>query len=162
MAPALAPGIGGAEWEAGVWSRVVLFWDFSGRWAGVQKVRGRNVRPLDPVGDPGIVIVPYSIAAKTGALEEVRFDNATQWDEAATGGKQSERSATATVAAARKRAYDEVADSDDGEEGAAGLDEYGWHELDDELAAADATGDADEVIEVAPPDEAVGATKRTS
>ncbi|KAM3419840.1 hypothetical protein BST61_g3169 [Cercospora zeina] len=51
LAAAIGPGLGGTEWENGIWSRIVVFRDFAGRFAGVQKCQGRNLMPLDPTSD---------------------------------------------------------------------------------------------------------------
>lgn len=39
----LVPGVGGNEWETGIWARAAVLRDFGGRFAGISKVRGTDV-----------------------------------------------------------------------------------------------------------------------
>lgn len=115
----LVPGVGGGEWEAGIWTRAAVFQDFGNRFVGVQKLRGSNTPAnhgdftrlaVFAVSEKGLAVAapkeapggPYSSPTKT------------------VGSKQS--------ALSRKRNFEEVADSDDEE----GIDEYGgWTELEE-------------------------------
>lgn len=122
---AIGPGIGGSEWEAGTHTRIVVFRDFTGRYAGVQKVNGRNLMPLDPMSDVRNII-GFEIAAD-GSLKESTVDltSSPGDQDAAVLKKVVTVPPTAPV---RKRIYDEIADSEDED-----VDEYGWAERDDEV-----------------------------
>jgi hypothetical protein len=122
---AIAPGIGGAEWETGVWNRVVLFRDFAGRFIGVQKLQGKNLQPMDPVGHTGIV-TRFEVL-DGGQLRHPLGDE--QGTNDVHSKKPAAPSSSSPVKNGLKRPYDEVADSDDDE-----IDEYGWAEADDEVA----------------------------
>lgn len=124
LGAALAPGIGGAEWEAGTWNRLVVLRDFGGRLIGMQKFQGKSLISREEVGETGRVFA-FEILA-SGAIQSRH------------PGKDTE-SATAALAKAkispvkpRKRTFDEIADSD-GED----VDEYGWAEADDDALAAE-------------------------
>lgn len=127
MGAAIGPGVGGSEWEAGTHTRIVMFRDFSGRYAGVQKVNGRNLMPLDPMSDVRNII-GFEIE-RDGVLKEKIVDLTSS--PADQGGELSAVVKKAIVmpskAPARKRIYDEIADSEDED-----VDEYGWAERDDE------------------------------
>jgi hypothetical protein len=125
MSAALAPGIGCPEWEAGVWNRLAMFRDFAGRFVGVQKVQGKNFQPMDPVGHIGIV-VQFEID-DDGQLRHPSGDLQRPDDPLANRPVIGPSSSPPKNGV--KRAYDEVADSDDDE-----IDEYGWAEADDEVA----------------------------
>jgi hypothetical protein len=125
MSAALAPGVGCAEWEAGVWNRLAMFRDFAGRFVGVQKVQGKNSQPMDPVGHIGIVI-PFEID-NDGQLRHPSGGLQSP-DDVLTNRPVLGHSSSPPKNGV-KRAYDEVADSDDDE-----IDEYGWAEADDEVA----------------------------
>ena len=124
---ALAPGIGGAEWDAGIWNRLVVFRDFAGRFAGVQKCGGKSLIPREEIGEPGRII-GFDIDAGSSALRE------RQPGQAASGAPQQAKVHSSPVKS-RKRYFDEVADSDD-------EDEYGWGEGDEEVFAADTLASA--------------------
>lgn len=120
LGASIAPGIGGAEWENGISSRMLVFRDFDGRFVGVQKCQGRNITPLDPVGDVRN-IVGFEITVE-GALNEQIIDLTSSAADASTVQKSTILPSPAR--AVRKRIYDEIADSEDDE------DEYGWAEAD--------------------------------
>ncbi|OQO05432.1 hypothetical protein B0A48_09201 [Cryoendolithus antarcticus] len=126
----LVPGVGGGEWEAGVWNRVVVYRDFGVRVAGVQKGRGSAVA----AGMHGLgTVAGFTVDGSGGAVPL----------EASTG-EPSEGGAKVPgvtlhpspvrglpIALPRKRAFDEIADSDDEE----GVDEYGgWADVEDDVA----------------------------
>ena len=125
---ALGPGIGGAEWEAGIWNRLVLFRDFGGHFIGLQKAQGKSQISREEVGETGRIF-PVEID-KHGSLQERQV-------------AKGNRDATVAMAKARisplkprKRTFDEIADSD-GED----VDEYGWAEADDDVLAAEGLGE---------------------
>jgi hypothetical protein len=125
MGAALAPGIACTEWEAGVWNRLAMFRDFAGRFIGVQKIQGKNVHPIDPHGHVGIVTQfeigdGGQLTHPSGDLQRLdgSFTNTPIVGPSSSPPKNGV-----------KRAYDEVADSDDDE-----IDEYGWAEADDDTA----------------------------
>ncbi|KXT15662.1 hypothetical protein AC579_6120 [Pseudocercospora musae] len=127
---AIGPGIGGAEWDNGIWSRTVVFRDFHGRFAGVQKCQGRNLTPLDPVGD---VRNPIGFAIAEHGLVEERYVQVDLISSSPSTSSVQQRTAGVQAAkAARKRAYEEIADSEDED-----LDEYGWADDDEEVLAAE-------------------------
>lgn len=128
---AIVPGVGGSEWEGGIWSRTVLFRDSNGRFAGVQKCTGRNLTPLDPVGDIRNV-VGFEVSAE-GWLREQVIDLTSS----APDGSQRQPSKTASSPAkvVRKRHYEEIADSDEE------ADEYGWAETDENALAGEKVAD---------------------
>jgi hypothetical protein len=123
LGPALAPGVGGAEWEAGIWNRLVLFGDFGGRFVGVQKSQGRSHISREEVGETGRII-GFDVNP-IGALEERQAGRSADIARAAFA------KARISPVKSRKRAFDEIADSD-GED----VDEYGWAEADDDDAIA--------------------------
>lgn len=129
---AISPGVGGSEWEGGIWSRTVLFRDFNGRFAGVQKCNGRNLTPLDPVGDIRTV-TGFEITAD-GWLKEQVIDLTSSALEASKA--QPSKPASSPVKVVRKRHYEEIADSDED------ADEFGWAETDEDALAG--AGLADE------------------
>ncbi|CAK4034843.1 Glyoxylate succinic semialdehyde reductase 2, chloroplastic [Lecanosticta acicola] len=152
LSAAVGPGIGGSEWEAGIWSRIVTFRDFSGRCIGVQKAQGRNITPLDPVGDVRNAIA-FEITAD-GSLREHIVDltssNPTSSIAAPPPPPIAKKSSSPVVVkVVRKRTYDEIADSDEDED----LDEYGWAEKDDEFLAAEGRTTADDELKPSGPDE---------
>ncbi|KXS98955.1 hypothetical protein AC578_4983 [Pseudocercospora eumusae] len=123
---AIGPGIGGAEWENGIWSRTVVFRDFHGRFAGVQKCQGRNLMPLDAVGD---VRNPIGFEiAEHGLIKERHVEIDLLSISPITPSVQQKTASKAL----RKRAYEEIADSEDED-----LDEYGWADNDEEVLAAE-------------------------
>lgn len=134
LGAALVPGVGGAEWEAVIRSRLVIFRDFGGRLIGVTKCQGKSFINREEVGEIGRVI-GFDLA-EDGSLQEKKK---TIDAEAQKLLQKVHRSPLKP----RKRNYDEIADSD-GED----VDEYGWVEADDEhLAAKDAGGEHDETNE---------------
>ncbi|KAF2217863.1 hypothetical protein CERZMDRAFT_108482 [Cercospora zeae-maydis SCOH1-5] len=129
MPAAIGPGLGGTEWENGIWSRIVVFRDFTGRFAGVQKRQGRNLMPLDPTSDVRNAI-GFEIG-EHGLLQPkhttVDLTSSSPMPVVARPPKKS----SSPVKPARKRFYEEIADSDED------ADEYGWGEADDNAVAAD-------------------------
>ncbi|KAI7489514.1 hypothetical protein KC351_g1246 [Hortaea werneckii] len=116
LGSALVPGVGGGEWDSGVWTRLAVFRDFGGRFVGVQKCQGRSLIPRGETGETGNVIC-FEI-----------------WESGKIRAKEVEASAHSTgvnvlrsPAKARKRTIEEVADSE-GED----VDEYGWADGDEE------------------------------
>ena len=136
LGAALVPGIGGAEWDAGIWSRMVVFRDFGGRFVGVQKCQGRSLISREEVGEVGR-IVGFEIA-EDGSLRE-RLSNA----QSGPGSGQPVPKAVRSPVKPRKRAYDEIANSD-GED----ADEYGWVEIDEDTLAAEGVGEEQVPAEV--------------
>jgi hypothetical protein len=150
MNAALAPGIGGAEWETGVWNRVAMFHDFAGRFIGVQKFHGKNLQPTNPVGHIGIV-TEFEIV-DGGQLRHPSND--LQRPDGLVAARSILAASSSPAKSGLKRAYDEVADSDDDE-----IDEYGWAEADDEAAAiADIIVLGERPVQEARPAEEVEAT----
>ena len=124
LGAALAPGIGGAEWEAGTWNRMVVFRDFGGRLIGMQKCQGKSLISREEVGETGRIFAFEMLS--NGVIQDRH------------PGKDAD-GATAALAKAkispvkpRKRTFDEIADSD-GED----VDEYGWADADDDALAAE-------------------------
>ncbi|KAK0943658.1 hypothetical protein LTR29_004831 [Friedmanniomyces endolithicus] len=139
LGSALVPGVGGGEWDGGVWNRLVIFRDFTCRFVGVQKCRGRILISREQIGETG-KIVGFTIDEK-GSLQQ----------KGSTGGPAIEdlrRKVTRSPIKTRKRVIDEVADSE-GEE----ADEYGWAETDEDALTADGPGD--DILEPPPADTAV-------
>ncbi|KAK6391396.1 hypothetical protein LTR65_004560 [Meristemomyces frigidus] len=128
LGSALVPGVGGGEWDGGVWTRLVVFRDFGGRLVGLQKCQGRSLISREEVGEVGR-IVGFDIT-EYGTLRE------------RTTKKGAEQALTKTVRSPvrpRKRTYDEVADSD-GED----ADEYGWAEMDEDALVRGGLDEQDE------------------
>jgi hypothetical protein len=120
----LVPGVGGSEWETGIWARAAVLRDFGGRFVGVSKARGAAV-------------VSFAIGEGGVAIEDVR----RQQEHAASD--DARKALTLSPVRGRKRALEEIADSDDDEE----ADEYGgWAGLEED-ALAGVEGD---VAETAP------------
>jgi len=125
LGAALVPGVGGPEWDNGIWTRVVVFRDLAGRFVGVQKRQGHSLISREEVGEVGRVIA-FAIA-EDGSLSE-RY--------AGRGGTESAvPKLLQSPVKRRKRAYDEIADSDGDD-----VDEYGWADT-DESVIADGLGD---------------------
>ncbi|KAI7279726.1 P-loop containing nucleoside triphosphate hydrolase protein [Hortaea werneckii] len=116
LGSALVPGIGGGEWDSGVWTRLAVFRDFGGRFVGVQKCQGRSLIPRDETGETGNVIC-FEIL-ESGKIRAKEVEASAQ----STG-----VNVLRSPAKARKRTFEEVADSE-GED----VDEYGWVEGDEE------------------------------
>lgn len=127
---ALAPGIGGTEWDAGVWNRLVVFRDFVGSFVGIQKCGGKSLISREEVGEPGRLI-GFELTAG-GLLRERQ------------PGKAADGSIPAALKSSpvksRKRHFDEVADSE-GEE-----DEYGWDAGDEDVFAASTLAPEDSTL----------------
>ncbi|KAK3680644.1 hypothetical protein LTR37_021132 [Vermiconidia calcicola] len=123
LGAALVPGIGGVEWDGGVWNRLVVFRDFSGRFVGVQKCQGRSLISREEVGEIGRV-VGFEVA-DDGTLRERQASRLA--DDAAAQVKPR-----ASPVKPRKRVFDEVADSESED-----VDEYGWAETDEDAIAAE-------------------------
>ncbi|KAI7160522.1 P-loop containing nucleoside triphosphate hydrolase protein [Hortaea werneckii] len=116
LGSALVPGVGGGEWDSGVWTRLAVFRDFGGRFVGVQKSRSRSLIPRDETGETGNVVC-FEIL-ESGKIRAKEVEASAQ-----STGVNLLRSPTK----ARKRTFEEVADSE-GED----VDEYGWADGDDE------------------------------
>lgn len=127
---ALAPGVGGAEWDAGLWNRLAVFRDFGCRFLGIQKCKGRSLISREEVGEPGQLIA-FDINAHDGSSQERRPDHE------ANGTLPTVKPHSSPMKP-RKRYIDEVADSED-------EDEYGWDAGDEDVLNAGslaATGSA--------------------
>lgn len=120
---ALGPGVGGAEWDAGIWNRLVAFRDFAGRFVGVQKQGGKSLISREEVGEIG-QLVGFDINPGDGRLQERHSSQLASGTNALAKLKSS-------PVKTRKRYFDEVADSED-------EDEYGW-DANDEDVFTDAT-----------------------
>ncbi|KAK0284951.1 hypothetical protein LTR35_000288 [Friedmanniomyces endolithicus] len=138
LGSALVPGVGGGEWEGGVWNRLVIFRDFGCRFVGVQKSGGRILISREQIGESGKVVC-FTIDAH-GALRQKGPAGSFAPEDLC-------RKVTRSPTKSRKRAIDEVADSE-GEQS----DEYGWAETDEDALTADGPGD--EVMEPLPADTA--------
>ena len=116
LGSALVPGVGGGEWDSGVWTRLAVFRDFGGRFVGVQKCQGRSLIPRDETGETGNVIC-FEIL-ESGKIRAKEVEASAQ----STG-----VNVLRSPAKARKRTFEEVADSE-GED----VDEYGWADGDED------------------------------
>ncbi|KAK5118464.1 hypothetical protein LTR62_002978 [Meristemomyces frigidus] len=116
LGSALVPGLGGAEWDSGVWNKMVVFRDFTTRFVGLQKCQGRSLISREEVGECG-KLFPFEIE-KGGVFVETPSNS-----EEGVGGVILPKTAKGPVEA-RKRTVDEVADSEDED-----VDEYGWAEI---------------------------------
>ena len=123
LGAALVPGIGGVEWDGGVWNRLVVFRDFSGRFVGVQKCQGRSLISREEVGEIGRVV--GSEVADDGTLRERQASRLAD-------GAVAQVKPRASPVKPRKRVFDEVADSESED-----VDEYGWAETDEDAIAAE-------------------------
>ncbi|KAK6007806.1 hypothetical protein QM012_004620 [Aureobasidium pullulans] len=131
----LVPGMGGAEWEAGISNRLVMFRDFKlGSWAHQQQhpesaryigLQKNNGVAFSDEGETG-QLVPFSID-KDGLKDIVAKDT--------TADAPVITLAASSPSKIRKRPYAEIADGTAG-----GRDEYGWLNGDE----ADAEGLIDE------------------
>jgi hypothetical protein len=130
----LVPGVGGSEWESGIWARAAVLRDFGGRVVGISKIRGTAVAS----GEVGLgTAVGFAIGEGGVAVADERRRQERAANEEAV------KKVTLSPVRGRKRALEEIADSDEDEE----VDEYGgWVGLeDDSLVAADSTeGDSHE------------------
>lgn len=137
----LVPGMGGAEWEAGISNRLVMFRDFklgswaqqqqnpeSARYVGLQKVGGVAFSDQGETGQ----LVPFVIN-KTGLQDVVDKDS--------TADVPVVTLAASSPSKRRKRPYAEIADATTEE----GRDEYGWLNADE--AAAEGLVDEAALIE---------------
>lgn len=115
----LVPGVGGGEWEAGIWTRAAVFQDFGTRLVGVQKLRGSNT-PAN-----------YGDFTRLAAFAVSEKGLAVAAPKETAGGPHSspmKMAGSKQSALSRKRNFEEIADSDDEE----GIDEYGgWTELEE-------------------------------
>ena len=130
LGSALGPGTGGTEWDAGIWNRLVVFRDFGGHFVGLQKSQGKSHISREEVGETGRVFAFETTSS--GTLQE------RQPTKSADGATAALAKARISPVKPRKRAFDEIADSD-GEE----VDEYGWAEADDDAVAAEGLIDHD-------------------
>ena len=124
LGAALMPSIGGNEWDSGIWSKMVLFRDFGGRFIGLQKLRGRSLISREEVGEYGQLLA-LDIAAN-GSLCERHMN----------GPDVAVPKMASSPVKSRKRVFDEVADSDGDD-----VDEYGWAGTDEDVLAAHETGE---------------------
>ncbi|KAH9842074.1 recA bacterial DNA recombination protein [Teratosphaeria destructans] len=129
MGSALVPGVGGVEWDSGIWTRLVVFRDFGGRLVGLQKCQGRSLIPREEIGEVG-KIIGFAIG-KDGALQDRQAQDVLPSSSVMA---QLVRSPVK----ARKRTFDEVADSEDED-----VDEYGWADADEDALAGGALADED-------------------
>lgn len=127
----LVPGVGGSEWESGIWARAAVLRDFGGRFVGVSKARGAAVA----AGAAGLgTVVSFAIGEGGVAMADAR----AQREYAAN--EDARKAMAVSPVRGRKRALEEIADSDDDEEAD---DEYGgWAGLEeDALAGVEGVGD---------------------
>jgi hypothetical protein len=119
----LVPGVGGSEWETGIWARAAVLRDFGGRFVGVSKARGAAVA----AGAAGLgAVVSFAIGEGGVAIEDV----SRQQEQ--IGSDEARKALTLSPVRGRKRALEEIADSDDDEE----ADEYGgWAGLEEDALA---------------------------
>lgn len=134
LGAALVPGVGGAEWEAGVWNRLVVFRDFSGRFVGVQKCQGKTLVSREGIGEAGR-LVPFDMASN-GRLQERELGRPEDRTEV-EGQKQRP-----TPVKPPKRSFDEIADSEDED-----VDEYGWADADDQALVMEGLDEAAQTTE---------------
>lgn len=107
MGPVLVPGIGGSEWDAGIWNRMSVFPDFNGRFIALQKLHGS------------------STTSRMNTSQVLHFTLSTQ-------GLLVQDSTVVTSSTSvalnpdqhKKRIYEEIADSE--EEG-----DYGWDDFEE-------------------------------
>ena len=123
LGAALVPGIGGAEWDGGIWNRLVVFQDFGGRFVGVQKCQGKSLISREELGEVG-KLVGFDVTSD-GAVCERRGSAV------ANGVLEQQVKRRTSPVKPRKRHLDEIADSE-GED----VDEYGWAETDEDAFAA--------------------------
>ena len=126
----LVPGVGGSEWESGIWARAAVLRDFGGKFVGVSKARGAAVA----AGAAGLgTVIIFAIGEGGVATADVR----AQQEHAAN--EDVRKAMALSPVRGRKRALEEIADSDDDEE----ADEYGgWAGLEeDALAGVEGVGD---------------------
>lgn len=128
LGSAFAPGIGGAEWDAGIWNRLVVFRDFSGRLIGTQKCQGKIQISREEIGETGRILAFDT--SPSGGIQECQSSR--------SGDETSTALAKARISPVkpRKRTFDEIADSESEE-----VDEYGWAEADDDVLAAEGLGE---------------------
>ena len=134
LGAALVPGIGGNEWDSGVWNRIALFRDFNGRFAGVQKLQGMALPGVADGGVGRLLAFELNEAGlpRDRKLPAVKEDTATKVPPKVLSPVKP-----------RKRHFDEIADSD-GED----ADEYGWGGGDESaLAGAEAQPEEADLIE---------------
>ncbi|KAK5689986.1 hypothetical protein LTR97_012469 [Elasticomyces elasticus] len=123
LGSALVPGISGAEWDGGVWNRLVIFRDFHCRFVGVQKSQGRSLIGRQEIGETG-KIVAFDVE-HDGSVRQ-------QGPSSSLPSEALRKSISRSPAKPRGRYIDEVADSE-GED----ADEYGWAETDEDALTAD-------------------------
>lgn len=126
----LVPGVGGSEWESGIWARAAVLRDFGGTFVGVSKARGAAVA----AGAAGLgTVVSFAIGEGGVAIADVRAQQEH------TSNEDARKAIALSPVRGRKRALEEIVDSDDDEE----ADEYGgWAGLEeDTLAGVDGVGD---------------------
>lgn len=133
LGAALVPGIGGAEWDGGIWNRLAIFRDFGGRFIGVQKSQGKNLISRDGAGETG-KLVCFDINAN-GSLQEIQANRPTE-DAASGAAKQRPN-----IVKPPKRSFDEIADSEDED-----VDEYGWADSDEHALAVESFASAENSV----------------
>ena len=139
LGAALVPGIGSTEWDSSIWNRIVIFRDFAGRFAGIQKCQGKTLVSRDDPGDVG-KIVGFDIGS-AGTLRERVVISGPE------GGSAAPPKRVGPVKPP-KRSFDEVADSEDED-----VDEYGWADTDEDAVAREGLMVKDQPAElVDPPD----------
>jgi hypothetical protein len=126
LGSALVPGISGAEWDGGTYNKLVIFRDFSSRFIGVQKCQGRSLVSREEIGETGRLLA-FDINQNGGLSQPPALLNTRQGNPVRMFIKKS-------PIKARKRTFDEVADSE-GED----ADEFGW-DGDEEALAGEAGG----------------------
>ncbi len=124
---ALVPGIGGQEWDSGIWNRIAVFRDFSTRFVGVQKLRGRSLISREEIGEAGKLFA-FDIDPTGHILQRTADERLMPSDIA--------KKVLRSPVKARKRRFDEIADSEDEE-----ADEYGWANTDEDAFADSTHGD---------------------
>ncbi|KAH0339309.1 P-loop containing nucleoside triphosphate hydrolase protein, partial [Aureobasidium melanogenum] len=131
----LVPGMGGAEWEAGISNRLVMFRDFKlGSWAQQQQ-HPESARYIGLQKNNGVA---FSDEGETGQLVAYTIDKDGLKDivnQDSTADAPVVTLAASSPSKIRKRPYAEIADGT-----AEGRDEYGWLNGDE----ADAEGLIDE------------------
>ena len=129
LGAALGPGIGGTEWDGGIWNRLAVFRDFRGRYVGLQKCQGKSLISREEIGDTGS-LVGFDVGSD-GVVRDRQVTGVAQ------GGVVQQVKPQSMPLKPRKRNFDEIADSE-GED----TDEYGWAENDEEAFAAEGLIDA--------------------
>ncbi len=136
LGAALVPGIGGQEWDGGIWNRLVVFRDFSGRFVGVQRCQGKSLISRAEVGELG-KLVSFEITAEGRVQERL----ALKPNDATITLHQKHK-----MTSAPKRSFDEIADSEDED-----VDEYGWVDADEHALTVEGLVDQAQLTEASNP-----------